>query len=318
MKIIFMGTPDFSVPILDEIIASGHEVVAVYSQPARAKGRGMTLTPTPVAKRAQDYGLEVLTPMNFKQEADQDIFKSFDADAAIVVAYGLLLPQAILDGTKLGCFNIHASLLPRWRGAAPIQRAIMAGDAETGVMFMKMEAGLDTGPIGLIDKIKIQSHMTASSVHDDLSRLGADLTSRALAALQRDSLTFVEQEDQGISYAHKISKQEAEINWSASAQDVKNHIHGLSLFPGAFTHFEESGKQIRLKVLQAELVDKTHSEHKAGQIISCGDGLIVACGSDAIKLTSVQRAGKSRMSAEEFLRGSELENGSYFKMLDRS
>jgi len=313
-----MGTPDFSVPILDEIIAAGHEVVAVYSQPARAKGRGMALTPTPVAQRAQDYGLEVLTPINFKQEADQNIFKNFDADAAIVVAYGLLLPQTILDGTKLGCFNIHASLLPRWRGAAPIQRAIMAGDSETGVMFMKMEAGLDTGPIGLIDKIDIQPHMTASSIHDDLSRLGADLTSRALAALQRESLTFVEQEDAGVSYAHKISKQEAEIDWSKPAQEVKNHIHGLSLFPGAFTHFEENGKHIRLKILQAELINDTKAEHEAGQIISCDDQLIVACGSDAIQLTSVQRAGKSRMSAEEFLRGSELKNGTYFNMLDRS
>jgi len=309
MKIIFMGTPDFSVPILDEIIAAGHEVVAVYSQPPRAKGRGMKISPTPVAARATDYGIEVRTPHNFKNDEDIAAFCELEADAAIVVAYGLLLPQVILDGTKLGCFNIHASLLPRWRGAAPIQRAIMAGDRQTGVMFMQMEAGLDTGPIGLVDKIDITEDMTAASLHDDLSRLGADLTNRALAALERDSLIFTPQDEEGVTYAQKISKTEAEINWSLPITEVINHIHGLSPFPGAYTHLQENDKLVRLKILAAQKADIDNKTAKPGSILSLEPSLTIACGDGAISLISVQKAGKSRMAVDEFLRGTPLQVG---------
>ena len=231
MRIVFMGTPDFSVPVLTEIIGQGHEVVAVYTRAPKPAGRGMELRLSPVHALAQSFGIEVFTPRSLRTPEAADLFRAHDADVAVVVAYGLILPKEILEAPRLGCLNLHASLLPRWRGAAPIQRAIMAGDTETGVMVMQMDVGLDTGPVAMAERLSIGPDMTAGELHDRLSPLGADLMVRALAALSRGGLTFQPQAETGVTYAHKIEKAEARIDWTRPAKAVHDHIRGLSPFP---------------------------------------------------------------------------------------
>jgi len=304
LRIAFMGTPDFSVPALAELIAAGHDVVAVYSQPPRRAGRGMAETPTPVHAFAQAQGIEVRTPTSLKSEDEQRAFRDLDLDVAIVAAYGLILPQAILDAPRLGCLNIHASLLPRWRGAAPIQRAIMAGDTETGVAIMQMEAGLDTGPVLLAEHTPIGTTETAGELHDRLSAIGAGLMVRALAALERGSLDATPQPDDGVTYAAKIDKAEARIDWSRPAQELDWHIRGLSPFPGAWCDVARDGKQHRLKVLRAHVV-----ESKGPPGTALDDQLTIACGDSALQLDTVQRAGKGVQQADEFLRGFPVASG---------
>lgn len=304
LRIIFMGTPDFSVPTLSEIIGHGHEVVAVYSQPPRPAGRGMELRKSPVHECAEQFGIPVFTPASLKGEAEQKEFASFNADVAVVVAYGLLLPQAILDAPRLGCYNGHASLLPRWRGAAPIQRAIMAGDDKSGIMVMKMEAGLDTGPIGLAEEITITPEMNASELHDILSRTGGDLMVRALTAIEQDSLNLSEQSEEGITYAKKIEKTETRIDWSQPVQDVHNHIRGLSPFPGAWCEMVLGNKNTRVKILSAKIVEGNGAP---GEVLD--DALTISCQGGALLLEQVQKAGKQAGSAEEFLRGNPVSKG---------
>src|SRR5246500_518403 len=234
LRLIFMGTPEFSVPTLVELAAHGHEIAAVYTRAPKPGGRGMKLQPTPVEVEARRLGIPVATPKTLKTPVALAEFAAHEADAAVVVAYGMILPQAILDAPKLGCFNLHASLLPRWRGAAPISRAIMAGDAETGVMVMKMDVGLDTGDVAMVERITISDKMTASDLHDALARLGADLMVRAMGALERGGLQLTKQSEAGVTYAAKIEKAEARIDWKQPAHAVLRHIHGLSPFPGAW------------------------------------------------------------------------------------
>lgn len=304
LRIIFMGTPDFSVPTLSEIIGHGHEVVAVYSQPPRPAGRGMELRKSPVHQCAEQFSIPVFTPASLKGEAEQKEFASFNADVAVVVAYGLLLPQAILDAPRLGCYNGHASLLPRWRGAAPIQRAIMAGDEKSGIMVMKMEIGLDTGPIGLAEEVAITPEMNASELHDILSRTGGDLMVRALTAIEQDSLNLSEQSGEGITYAKKIEKSETRINWAQPVQNVHNHIRGLSPFPGAWCEMELGNKNTRVKILRAKIVDGSGAPGEA-----LDDALTICCEGGALRLEQVQKAGKQAGSAEEFLRGNPVSKG---------
>jgi methionyl-tRNA formyltransferase len=298
MRVVFMGTPDFSVPVLSEIIGQGHEVVAVYSRAPKPAGRGMELKRTPVHELADRFGIEVHTPKSLRSAEAAELFRSHDADVAVVVAYGLILPPEILEAPRDGCLNLHASLLPRWRGAAPIQRAIMAGDQETGVMVMKMDEGLDTGPVAMVERVAITPNMTASDLHDRLSALGADLMVRALSALSRGSLAFQPQAAEGITYAHKIDKAEARIDWTKSARILHDHIRGLSPFPGAY--FEgDFGKGVeRIKVLRADI---TQAQAQPGTLL--GDDLTIACGDGALRLTEIQRAGKAPMTAADFLRG---------------
>jgi methionyl-tRNA formyltransferase len=297
MRIIFMGTPEFSVPTLTEIVSSGHEVVAVYTRAPKPAGRGQDERKSPVHLAAEGFGLPVFTPKSLKGEAEQIIFASHDADVAIVVAYGLLLPKPILDAPRLGCLNLHGSLLPRWRGAAPIQRAIMAGDSQTGVMVMQMDEGLDTGPVALVDVIPLGPDTTAGELHDAMMRVGADLMGRALAALERGSLDFKPQTEDGAVYAKKIEKAEARIDWSRPAEDVHNHIRGLSPFPGAWFELELAGRPVRVKALRSTLAGGSGAP---GTLL---DNLTIACGSGAVRLTQVQREGKSAMDAATFLRG---------------
>src|SRR5207344_1864021 len=252
LRLIFMGTPDFAVPTLLELVAHGHEIAAVYTRAAKPAGRGMKLQPTPVEQEARRLNIPVLTPTTLKTPEAFDAFRAHDADAAVVVAYGMILPQAILDAPKLGCFNLHGSLLPRWRGAAPINRAIMAGDAETGVMVMKMDVGLDTGDVAMAERLTITDKMTASDVHDALARLGADLMVRAMAALERGALQLTKQSEDGITYAAKIEKAEAKIDWNQPAHSVLRHIHGLSPFPGAWSEMPVEGEAVRVKILRCE------------------------------------------------------------------
>jgi methionyl-tRNA formyltransferase len=298
LRLAFMGTPDFSVPALAELIAAGHDVVAVYSQPPRRAGRGMAETPSPVHAFAEAQGIEVRTPEKLRDDAAQEAFRALDLDAAIVAAYGLILPQPILDAPRLGCLNIHASLLPRWRGAAPIQRAIMAGDSETGVAIMQMEKGLDTGPVLLMERTPIGTQETAGELHDRLSAIGAGLMVRALAALERDSLEATPQPEDGVTYADKIDKAEARIDWTRPAHELDCHIRGLSPFPGAWCEVEKNGKRQRVKVLRAVPIDGSGTPGAA-----LDDALTIACGDGALRLTQVQRAGKGVQQAEEFLRG---------------
>src|SRR6201985_2561981 len=252
MRLAFLGTPDFAVPTLTELVGQGHEIAAVYSQPARPKGRGLASEPSPVAKAAQIFGIEVRTPLTLKDVQAQAAFAALELDAAIVVAYGLLLPQAILDAPRLGCFNLHGSLLPRWRGAAPIQRAVMAGDTETGVMVMKMEAGLDNGPVLMAERVPV-GRKTSGDLASELSRLGADLMVRTLGAMERGTVAEHPQPEEGVTYAKKIVKEEARIDWSKSAQEIDCHVRGLSPFPGAWT--EINGE--RVKVLYAEPAERS-------------------------------------------------------------
>ena len=292
MKIIFMGTPDFSVPVL-EALAQQHEIVAVYCQPPRPAGRGKADRASPVQARAEALGLAVRHPISLRDPAAQAEFAGFGADIAVVVAYGLILPQAVLDAPRLGCLNIHASLLPRWRGAAPIHRAIMAGDAETGICIMQMEAGLDTGPVLLRQSTPIAQAETTAELHDRLSALGAALICTALAALP---LPAVVQSEQGVTYAAKIDKSEARIDWSRPAIEVDRQIRGLSPFPGAWC--EVAGE--RVKLLRSVLSD---GQAEAGQVLS---GFTIACGEGAVQITLAQREGKRPMAAAEVLKGLRL------------
>ena len=252
LRLIFMGTPDFAVPTLLELVAHGHEVVAVYTRAPKPAGRGMKLQPTPVEQEARRLGIPVLTPRTLKTPEALDEFRAHNADAAVVVAYGMILPQAILDAPPLGCFNLHGSLLPRWRGAAPINRAIMAGDAESGVMVMKMDVGLDTGDVAMAERLTITDTMTAADLHDALAPLGADLMVRAMGALERGRLQLSKQSEDGVTYAAKIDKSEARIDWKRPAREVLRHIHGLSPFPGAWCEIATDGEPARIKILRCE------------------------------------------------------------------
>jgi methionyl-tRNA formyltransferase len=308
LRLIFMGTPDFSVPTLLELVAHGHEIAAVYTRVPKPGGRGMKLQATPVETEARRLGIPVFTPKTLKTPEALEELRAHQADAAVVVAYGMILPQAILDTPKLGCFNLHASLLPRWRGAAPINRAIMAGDAESGVMVMKMDAGLDTGDVAMAERLPITDAMTASDLLDRLARLGADLTVRAMAALERGALQLIKQSEQGVTYAAKIEKAEARIDWSKPARDVLRHIHGLSPFPGAWSEMAGDGEAARVKVLRCALAK---GSGEAGSVLD--DELTIACGDGAIRIVELQRAGKAPMKAAEFLRGTPLKAGVHFK-----
>jgi methionyl-tRNA formyltransferase len=300
MRLIFMGTPDFAVPTLIELAARGHEIVAVYTRAPKPAGRGMEVQVSPVEREARRLGLPVLTPTTLKDAAAQAAFIAHIADAAVVVAYGLLLPKPILDAPRLGCFNIHASLLPRWRGAAPINRAIMAGDAETGVTIMKMDEGLDTGAMAMVERIGIGTDMTAGDLHDALARLGADLMLRALAVAERTTLELKAQPEAGVTYAAKIGKDETRIDWTKPWLQVHNHIRGLSPFPGAW--FDFGG--VRVKALRST---KGEGGGKPGTLLN--NHLTIACGGGAVRLGQVQRAGKQPMAAEEFLRGTPMKAG---------
>jgi len=291
MRIIFMGSPDFAVPTLDALVDAGHEVVAAYTQPPRPAGRGKSKRPTPVEERAGELGIEVRSPKSLKGEAEQEAFAELEADVSVVAAYGLILPQPILDAPMLGCLNVHGSLLPRWRGAAPVQRAIMAGDEATGVTIMQMEAGLDTGPMLLKRALEIEDK-NAAQLTEELAKLGAVMMVEVLADLPE--FEPIEQPDDGVTYAAKISKEEARIDWSRPAAELVRQIQGLAPFPGAW--FEANGE--RIKLLAAEI---TTSHGAPGEVID--DRLTIGCGNGALRPTQVQRAGKGTMSAEELLRG---------------
>jgi methionyl-tRNA formyltransferase len=301
LRLIFMGTPDFAVPTLLELVAHGHEIVAVYTRAPKPAGRGMKLQPTPVEVEARRLGIPVLTPTTLKTPEAQAEFRVHDADAAVVVAYGMILPQAILDTPKLGCYNLHASLLPRWRGAAPINRAIMAGDAESGVMVMKMDIGLDTGDVAMAERIAITDAMTAADMHDALAPLGADLMVRAMGALERGKLQLAKQSTEGVTYAAKIDKAEARIDWNKPARGVLRHIHGLSPFPGAWCEMKVEGALARVKILRCELSKGTGAP---GDLLD--DHLAIVCKEGAIRILELQRAGKQLMKAKDFLRGTPL------------
>jgi methionyl-tRNA formyltransferase len=300
LRLIFMGTPDFAVPTLRALAGHSHQIVAVYARAAKRSGRGMKLQPTPVEQEARRLEIPALTPTTLKTPEAEAAFRAHNADAAVVVAYGMILPQAILDTPKLGCFNLHASLLPRWRGAAPINRAIMAGDAESGVMVMKMDAGLDTGDVAIAERIAITDAMTAADLHDALAPLGAGLMVRAMGALERGDLRLAAQSDQGVTYAAKIEKAEARIDWAKPAYAVLRHIHGLSPFPGAWCEMPVEG-EARVKILRCELVE---GSGVPGELLD--DRLTIACKEDAIRILELQRAGKQPMKADEFLRGTPL------------
>jgi len=304
LRLIFMGTPEFAVPALLELAGRGYDIAAVYTRAPKPAGRGMALQPSPVEREARRFGLPVLTPATLKTADAQEAFRAHKADAAVVVAYGLILPKPILDGVPLGCFNIHASLLPRWRGAAPINRAIMAGDTETGVTIMKMDEGLDTGAVAMVERAPVGADVTAGELHDVLARLGAETIVKALAALERGSLQLKPQPEAGISYAAKISKDETRIDWSRPWQEVHNHIRGLSPFPGAWFELAGENGPVRVKVLRS-----THGEGSGAAGTVLDDKLTVACGEGAVRLVELQRAGKQPMAAEEFLRGTAIPAG---------
>jgi methionyl-tRNA formyltransferase len=305
LRIIFMGTPEFSVPTLRAIVHAGHDVVAVYTQPPRPAGRrGLELTPSPVQREAEKLGIEVRSPVSLKGQAEQEAFAALRADVAVVVAYGLLLPTPILQGTRLGAYNGHASLLPRWRGAAPIQRAIMAGDHETGMMVMRMEEGLDTGPVALTERLKIGPYETSGELHDRLMQSGATLMVEALGKLEAGALVLTPQPDEGVIYARKIDKAEARIDWRLPAMEVHNRIRGLSPFPGAWCEMTVGGKPERLKILRSA---PSAGAGSPGEVVD--DRLTVACAEGAVRLTELQRAGGRPITAEEFLRGLKIEKG---------
>lgn len=302
LRLIFMGTPEFAVPTLLELVAHGHEIAAVYTRAAKPAGRGMKLQSSPVEIEARRLDIPVFTPTTLKTPEALGEFRAHDADAAVVVAYGMILPRAILDAPRLGCFNLHASLLPRWRGAAPINRAIMAGDTETGVMVMKMDAGLDTGDVAMAERLAITDTMTAADLHDALAPLGGDLMVRAMGALERGKLQLTPQSNDGVTYAAKIEKAEARIDWTRPARDVLRHIHGLSPFPGAWCEMSIEGAPARVKFLRGEIADGSGAP---GDLLD--DRLTVACRQGALRILELQRAGRQPMKAEDFLRGTPLE-----------
>ena len=298
MRIAFFGTPDFAVPTLTEVVGQGHEVVAVYTQPPRAAGRGMAERKSPVHTVAERFGLPVFTPTRLKPEDEAARFAALAVGVGVVVAYGKILPKSFLDAPPHGFLNLHGSLLPRWRGAAPVARAIMAGDRETGVMVMRMEEGLDTGPVAMSERIAIAADATAGEIGTQLAALGADLMVRALAALSRGDLGFAPQAEEGVTYANKLDNAETRIDWSRPAAEVHNHIRGLSPFPGAWCEMDLGKGPERVKVLRSTLADGAGAP---GAVLD--DRLTVACGAGAVRLTEVQRAGKGAVAAADFLRG---------------
>ena len=301
LRLVFMGTPDFAVPTLVEIVGGGHEVVAVYTRAPQPAGRGLAPKPSPVARQAERFGLPVFTPKTLKANDAAEAMRAHGADAAVVVAYGLILPKSILEIFPLGCFNLHASLLPRWRGAAPIHRAIMAGDQETGVMVMKLDEGLDTGAIAMAERVPIGADATTGALHDELARRGADLMLRALAVLEKGQLQLTPQAASGVTYANKVDKSETRIDWTKPWHEVHNHCRGLSPFPGAWCEFAGAG---RVKILRTT---KGEGSGAPGRVLD--DKLTVACGSGAVRLLQLQRAGKQLMAADEFLRGAPIGAG---------
>jgi len=304
MRIAFLGTPDFAVPALAELVAAGHEVAAVYAQPPRPRGRGQAVRPSPVQAFAQTLSLETRTPASMRAPDAIADFQALALDAAVVVAYGQILPAAVLDAPRLGSFNLHGSLLPRWRGAAPIQRAVMAGDRVTGVQVMRMTEGLDEGPILLSETVRIGPLDTAGTMHDRLAAVGAQLLPRALAAIERGGLQPTPQATDGVTYARKIKPEEARIDWSAPAAEVDGKIRGLSPFPGAWFEAPSERGPVRIKALLSRRED---GEGAPGQVLD--DGLLIACGHDAVRLLSVQREGRSAQDAQTFLRGFPLAPG---------
>ena len=304
LRIVYMGTSGFAVPALSAILGAGHEIAAVYTQPPRAAGRGLSEKRSAVHAFALQAGLDVKTPKSLKSDEDQAEFASLAADVAVVAAYGVILPTAVLLAPRKGCFNLHASLLPRWRGAAPIQRAVMAGDGETGVMVMAVTEGLDEGPICLAERVAIGAEESAGVLHDVLARIGADLMVRALAALERGSLDCVPQARTGVTYAEKIAKSETAIDWSRPAREIHNHIRGLSPYPGAWFEVDAGGKRHRVKVLASALGEGAGAP---GELLD--DRLLVACGSGAVRLVRLQRAGKQVVGVDDFLRGLALTAG---------
>jgi methionyl-tRNA formyltransferase len=304
LRLVFMGTPDFAVPTLAELVGRGHEVAAVYTRAPKPAGRGMDLTPSPIEREARRFGIPVLTPKSLRSPDVEEQFRAHNADAAVVVAYALILPKPILDAPRLGCFNLHASALPRWRGAAPINRAIMAGDAETAVMVMRMEEGLDTGPVAMAERVVIGANMTAGELHDRLAPLGADLMARALAALEKDALVLTPQSSEGVTYAAKIDKAETRVDWTKRWTAVHDHCRGLSPFPGAWCEIGGA----RVKVLRTTRGD---GAGVPGTVLD--DKLAIACGDGAIRILALQRAGKQPMKAEDFLRGTPVVPGTVLR-----
>lgn len=305
LRVIFIGTPDFSVPTLDALVAAGHEIAAVYTRPPRPAGRrGLALTKSPVHRKAEELGIEVRTPASLKSAPEQEAFRALKADAAVVVAYGLLLPKPVLEAPRLGCYNGHASLLPRWRGAAPIQRAIEAGDAESGVMIMKMDEGLDTGPVAMAGKAAIGPDVTAGELHDRLALIGARLMVEAMQALEQGTLSLTAQSAGGVTYAKKIEKAKTRIDWVQPAGSVHDKIRSLSPAPGAWCEMAAGGRVERLKLLRST---PTEGAGMPGEILD--DRLTVACGSGAVRLLELQRAGGRPVMAQEFLHGVKLTAG---------
>ncbi|MBU4531407.1 MAG: methionyl-tRNA formyltransferase [Hoeflea sp.] len=315
LRLIFMGTPDYAAPTLEALHKAGHEIVAVYSQPPRPSGRrGLEVLPSPVHRLADRLGIPVFTPKSLKSEEEQAAFRALNADAAVVVAYGLLLPKAILDAPRLGAWNGHASLLPRWRGAAPIQRAIMAGDTETGVMIMQMDEGLDTGPVALTEKLPLTDTVTAGELHDQLSALTARLMVEAMARLERGELPVSPQPKTGVTYAAKISKAETRVDFSRPAGEVRNHVRGLSPAPGAWFELAHNGRAERVKLLAAEVEDAPTAAAPGstpgptpGTVLD--DCLLIACGERAVRLLTLQKAGGRPLPAADFLRGTPVTPG---------
>jgi methionyl-tRNA formyltransferase len=302
LRLVFMGTPEFAVPTLLELATRGHDIAAVYTRAAKPAGRrGLESLPSPVEREARRLSLAVLTPASLKTAEAQATFAAHRAVVAVVVAYGLILPKPILDAPPLGCLNLHASLLPRWRGAAPINRAIMAGDTETGVTIMKMDEGLDTGPVAMAERVPIPPDITAGQLHDALARIGADLMARALAALERGTLQFTAQPAEGATYAAKIDKAETRIDWSKPWKTVHDHIRGLSPFPGAWCELPGIG---RLKLLRS-----TRGEGRGVPGTVLDDRLTVACGEGAVRIVELQKAGGRPLRTEEFLRGTPIAPG---------
>jgi methionyl-tRNA formyltransferase len=305
LKIVFMGTPEFAVPTLAALAQHGHQILAVYTQPPRPGGRrGLAPVKSPVHQQAELLGFEVRTPTSLKSAEEQAAFAALKPDVAVVVAYGMLLPQPILDAPQHGCFNGHASLLPRWRGAAPIHRAIMAGDAQTGMMVMKMDAGLDTGPVALTERVTIDPDMTTGELHDRMMVIGGSLMARAMKALEAGTLTLTPQPEEGATYARKIDKAETRIDFSKPAAEVHNHIRGLSPFPGAWFEAEFSGKPERVKVLASRLAEGSGAP---GTVLD--DDLSIACAEGAVRLVKLQRAGGKPLAADDFQRGGRIAKG---------
>jgi methionyl-tRNA formyltransferase len=304
LRLVFMGTPDFAVPTLAEVVGRGHDVAAVYTRAPQPAGRGMELRPSPVEREARRFGIDVLTPKTLRSPEVQEAFRALAADAAVVVAYGLILPKPILDAPRLGCFNLHASALPRWRGAAPINRAIMAGDSETTAVVMKMTEGLDTGPMAMREPVAILPDMTAGELHDELARRGAGLMVRALGALERGTLQLTPQPEAGVTYAAKIDKSETRIDWTKPWKAVHDHCRGLSPFPGAWFELPGAGGAARIKVLRT-----TRGDGSGPPGTAIDDRLTIACGDGAVRILELQRASRAPMKADEFLRGTQVAAG---------